>query len=101
MIFLNSDSSAEALVFYLPCVCTHTDTEAEQRKARVQNILKSSEKTQYLMNTLYHPKQLTSKRVAFKNARTFILKLQLFRLQLTIERVIISKCYNTYTIQYK
>ena len=34
----------QALVFYLPCVCTHTDTEGEQRKARVRNILKSSEK---------------------------------------------------------
>ena len=41
------------LVFYLPGVCTHTDTEGKQRKARVRNILKSSEKTQYLMNTLY------------------------------------------------
>ena len=43
-IFLNSASSAAALVFYLPCVCTHTDTEGEQRKARVWNISKSSEK---------------------------------------------------------
>ena len=35
---------------FLPAgVCTHTDAE---RKARVRNILKSSEKTQYLMNTL-------------------------------------------------
>ena len=46
-IFSNSASSAAALVFYLPCVCTHTDTEGEQRKARVWNILKSSEKAQY------------------------------------------------------
>ena len=53
MIILNYAISAAALVFYLPGVCTHTDTEGEQRKARVQNILKSSEKTQYLMNTLY------------------------------------------------
>ena len=30
MIFLNSASSAAALVFYLPCVCTHTDKEGEQ-----------------------------------------------------------------------
>ena len=44
MLFLNSVSSAAALVFYLPCVCTHTDTEGEQRKARVRNILKSAEK---------------------------------------------------------
>ena len=41
VICLNSASSAEALVFYLPSVCTHTDAE---RKARVRNILKSSEK---------------------------------------------------------
>ena len=49
MIFLNSASSAAAL----PGVCTHTDTEGKQRKTRVRNILKSLEKTQYLMNTLY------------------------------------------------
>ena len=45
MIFLNSASSAAALVFHLPGVCTHTDTEGKQRKARVRHILKSSEKT--------------------------------------------------------
>ena len=45
--FFNSARSASALVFYLPGVCTHTDTEGKQRKARVQNILKCSEKTQY------------------------------------------------------
>ena len=44
MIFLNSASSAAALVFYLPVVCTHADTEGKQRKARVRNILKSSKK---------------------------------------------------------
>ena len=38
--FLNSASSAAALVFYLPCVCTHSDTERKQRKTRVRNILK-------------------------------------------------------------
>ena len=53
VIFLNSGSSAAALVFYLPGVCTHTDTEGKQRKTRVGNFLKSLEKTQYLMNTLY------------------------------------------------
>ena len=52
-IFLSSVSSAAALVYYLPGVCSHTDTEGKQRNARVRNILKSSEKTQYLMNTLY------------------------------------------------
>ena len=52
MIFLNSVSSAAALVFYLPGVCTHTDTEGKQRKARVRNIIKSLEK-----NTIFneHP----------------------------------------------
>ena len=51
-IFLNSASSAAALVFYLPGVCTNTDTERKQRKARVRNILKSSKK-----NTIFseHP----------------------------------------------
>ena len=44
MIFPNSASSAAALVFYLPGVCTNIDTEGKQRKAR---------QTQYLMNTLY------------------------------------------------
>ena len=44
MIFLNSASSAAALVFYLPVACTHTDTEGKQRKARVRNILKSLDK---------------------------------------------------------
>ena len=44
VIFLNSVGSASALVFYLPGVCTHTDTEGTQREARVRNILKSSEK---------------------------------------------------------
>ena len=42
MIFLNSASSAEALVFYLPGVCTHTDTEGKQSP---KNILKSSKNT--------------------------------------------------------
>ena len=50
--FLNSASSAVALVFYLPGVCTHTDTEGKQRKARVRNICKKSGK-----NTIFneHP----------------------------------------------
>ena len=41
VIFQNSASSAPVLVFYLPGVCTHTDTEGKQRKARVWNISKS------------------------------------------------------------
>ena len=53
MIFLNSASSAAALVFYLTGVCTDAGTEGKQRKARVRNISKSMEKPQYLMNTLY------------------------------------------------
>ena len=52
MIFLNSASSAAALVFYLPGVCTHTDTKGKQRKDRVRNVFKKLEKTPYLMNTL-------------------------------------------------
>ena len=38
VIFLNSAISAAALVFYLPGVCTHTDADGKQRKARVRNI---------------------------------------------------------------
>ena len=38
VIFLNSASSAAALVFYLPGVCTHIDTERKQRKAKKHNI---------------------------------------------------------------
>ena len=53
MIFLNFSGSAAALVFYLPVVCTHTDTEGKQRNTRVRNILKALGKKQYLMNTLY------------------------------------------------
>ena len=44
MIFLNSASVAAALVFYLPGVCTHTDTEGKQRKTRFRNIIKYLEK---------------------------------------------------------
>ena len=52
MIFLNSASSAAVLVFYLPGVFTHTDTNGKQRKTRVWNILKFLEK-----NTIFneHP----------------------------------------------
>ena len=39
VIFLNSASSAAALVFYLPGVCTYTDTKGKQRKTTVRNIL--------------------------------------------------------------
>ena len=37
VILLNSASSAAALVFYLVCVCTHTDTEGKtgQRKTGI------------------------------------------------------------------
>ena len=56
MIFLNSASSAAALVFYLPGLCSHTDTEGKQRKARVRNILKSLKKSifnEHPVNVLY------------------------------------------------
>ena len=67
-IFLNSASSAAALVFYLPCVCTHTDNEGkQQRKARFRNILKSSEKTQYLMNTLKLLKTTSTSKLCREN----------------------------------
>ena len=32
VIFFNSASSAAALVFYLPSVCTHTDTEGNRER---------------------------------------------------------------------
>ena len=32
VIILNSAISAAALVFYLPGICTHTDTEGKQKK---------------------------------------------------------------------
>ena len=38
VIFLNSASSAAALVFYLPGVCTHTDTEGKQSSEKKHNI---------------------------------------------------------------
>ena len=44
VIFLNSASSAAALVFYLPGVCTHIDNDEKQKRAGVRNILKSSKK---------------------------------------------------------
>ena len=52
VIFLNSASSAAALVVYLSGVRTHTDTKRKQSKTRVWNILKSFEK-----NTMFneHP----------------------------------------------
>ena len=55
VIFLNSANSAAALVFYLPGVCTHTDTEGKQRKARVRNIFKNSEK-----NTIFNEQLVSS-----------------------------------------
>ena len=44
MIFLNSASSAAGLVFYLPGLCTHIDTEGN----RERNISKSSKKNTIL-----------------------------------------------------
>ena len=51
MIFLNSASSAAALVFDLP-LCTHTETEGKPREARVRNIIQKLRK-----NTIFneHP----------------------------------------------
>ena len=36
VIFLNSSSSTAALVFYLPGVCTHTDTVGKQRNTSLE-----------------------------------------------------------------
>ena len=52
-IFLNSASSAAALVLYLPGVCTHTDTERNRERPESGIYFKIFEITQYLMNTLY------------------------------------------------
>ena len=51
MIFLNSASSAAALVFDLP-LCTHTDNEGKPREAKERNILENLRK-----NTIFneHP----------------------------------------------
>ena len=40
MVFLNSASSAAALVVYLPGVCTHTDTEGKTEKGQTQEYFK-------------------------------------------------------------
>ena len=50
VLFLKSANSTAALVFYLPGVCMHTDTEGKQSP----EYLKKLDKTQYLMNTLYY-----------------------------------------------
>ena len=55
--FLNSASSAAALVFYLPL-----HTEEKPREARVRNIyILNLKKKQYLMNTLFMPKKFQEK----------------------------------------
>ena len=64
--FLNSASSAEALVFYLPGVCTHTDTERKQRKTRVRNILKSSKK-----NTIFNEHLVTYRNLVIRKLFLF------------------------------
>ena len=45
VIFLNYASSAAALVFYLPGVITHTDTEGKTEKGQSQEYFKIFEKT--------------------------------------------------------
>ena len=42
MIFLNSAGSAAAQVFYLPGVCTHTDTEGKQSPEYIYKIRKNT-----------------------------------------------------------
>ena len=44
MIFLNSASSAAALVFYLPGECTPTDTEGKTEKGQSQEYFKNFRK---------------------------------------------------------
>ena len=51
VIFLNSASSAAALVFYL--VCVHTLTLRENRERQESRIFLNIRKTQYLIKTLY------------------------------------------------
>ena len=46
MIFLNSASSAAALVFDLP-LCTNTDTEGKLKEARVWNIFQNLRKKKH------------------------------------------------------
>ena len=55
VVFLNSASSAAALVFYLPGVCTlYTHWHrGKTEKGRSPEYFKIFEKTQYLMSTLY------------------------------------------------
>ena len=52
MIFLNSASSAAALVFDL-LLCTLTDTEGTRQRPESGIYFKICEKTQYLMKNLY------------------------------------------------
>ena len=47
VIFLNSASSAAALVFYLPGVCTRTDTKGKTEKDKSPEYFKIFEKTFY------------------------------------------------------
>ena len=42
MIFLNSASSAAALVFYLPALCTQTDTEGKQSSEYLEKFGKNT-----------------------------------------------------------
>ena len=52
VFFLNSASSAAALVFDLP-LCTHTDTEGKPKEARVRNIFQNLRK-----NTIFNEKNV-------------------------------------------
>ena len=67
MIFLNSASSAAALVFYMPGVCTHTDTEGKQRKARVRYIFKNWEK-----NTIFHKHSVNNYQLQINKIRNIL-----------------------------
>ena len=77
LIFLNSANYPASLVFYLPSVCKHTDTEGKQRKARVRNILISSEKNTifnehpvvYFSNNSATKPYLSKKRIGYHSAK--------------------------------
>ena len=94
MIILNSASSAAALVFYLPGVSTHTDTEGKQRKTRVWNILKSLEKKPTIFNehcTRDEHIYLKMRRTSAKNLEIFLKNLNIFKRK-TMKWKILNGC---------
>ena len=65
VIFLNSSSSAAALVFDLP-LCTHTDTRRETERGQSPEFMyKSSKNTIFLTNTLSDDIRVKKKQVCY------------------------------------